>query len=98
MKTTSRRVIVETIKREYKEARTFCRGDRGRYYRMMIDLEDGDIWADVFLDVNSWKEYHSGSIHQLMYVPGYIADTEKAYIDDAIRQLTDAGWAIREED
>lgn len=29
---------------------------------LMIDLEDGAIWADCFIDQNSWKEYHSSSI------------------------------------
>lgn len=29
---------------------------------LMIDLEDGEIWADCFLDQNSWKEYQSNSI------------------------------------
>lgn len=29
---------------------------------LMIDLSDGAIWADCFLDRNSWKEYHSGTI------------------------------------
>ena len=29
---------------------------------LMIDLEDGAIWADCFLDQNNWKEYQSSSI------------------------------------
>lgn len=29
---------------------------------LMIDLEDGEVWADCFLDSNSWEEYQSNSI------------------------------------
>lgn len=24
---------------------------------LMIDLSDGEVWADCFIDSNSWKEY-----------------------------------------
>jgi len=94
MRKISRKLIKETVKNEYKEARVFCDYDNRRYYKMMIDTEDGAIWSDVFIDENTWKVYHSDTIHQLDYLPGYIADIEKGYIDDAIRLLKKAGWEI----
>ena len=86
---------METIKQERKEAFEFCRGGHGRYYKMMINLEDAQIWSDVFLSVNNWKEYHSDAVHQLENVCRlYVEELEDAYVSDAIRLLSDAGWTI----
>lgn len=96
MKVIRKKSIVSTIKKEYAEARRWCRGDWRRYYKIMIDTDDGSIWSDTFLDVNSWNEYHSDSITSLQYVPGYVPETEQAYIDDAIELLNAAGWVVED--
>ena len=66
---------------------------------MMIDLEDGEIWSDVFLDEWTRKIYHSSSVQHLSYggIPfSTAAEKEQGYIDDAIQQLQEAGWTIME--
>lgn len=94
MQTICRRAIEKEIKKEYAEARHFCSKDFGRYYKMMLDFSDGQIWADVFIDVNTWKSYQSDTIVQLKYVPGYVSETTQAYIDNAVEYLQAAGWII----
>jgi len=94
MKIISKKSIVKVIRKEYKEARVFCRNGYNRYYKMMIDIDDGAIWSDVFLDENNWKVYHSESICQLENTPGYVHETENGYVDDAVRLLRKAGWMI----
>lgn len=94
MKQISRALIAKKVKTEYKIARKWRATDWGRTYVMMIDLEDGEIWCDCFLDCNAWKEYVSDAIEQLDYTPGYVKETEQGYIDDAISKLRRAGWSI----
>lgn len=96
MKKITKKAIVAAVKKEYAEARRWCRGGWGRYYKMMIDTDNGSIWSDTFLSENSWKEYHSNSITSLEYVPGYVVETEQGYIDSAIKLLTAAGWKVED--
>ena len=90
MKQISRDKIMQNIKKEYAEAKDWCRQDFGRCYQIMIDTEDGDIWLDVFVSENNWKIYKSQTIQNLHAEYG----NEKGYVDDAIRILTKAGWTI----
>lgn len=95
----SRKKIEESVEREFKSAREWCEGDFGRCYAMMIDLEDGEIWSDVFLDEWTRKIYHSSYVQHLSYggIPFATAsEKEQGYIDDAIQQLQEAGWTIVE--
>lgn len=89
--------IEKMVKTEYKLARQQCRQDLGGYYKMMIDTDGADIWADIFISVNNWKEYRSESIMQLDAAPGYVHEREPDYIADAIRKLKAAGWEIEED-
>ena len=98
MKKISRKAIAKVVKEEYKAARKWCDQDWRRYYKMMLDTSDGEIWSDVFLDVNEWKQYHSKSIRSLDCGYGhYVKEKEIGYIDDAIRKLEEAGWEITEQ-
>ncbi len=63
---------------------------------MMLDVSDGDIWSDVFLNEGERKVYHSGTIHCLSHNDGdTVADREAEYISNAIRLLEAAGWEIK---
>ena len=31
--------------------------------RMQINYDGETVWSDYFPDVNSWEEYHDGSVH-----------------------------------
>lgn len=88
--------IERTIKKELAEALQWCDGGYDRYYRLMIDVSDGSIWADTFLSQNDWKVYHSDSIRPLNCNP-YTTTSEREYdyIDDAIRILHASGWTIK---
>lgn len=92
MKQIKRENIAQAIKREYTEAKNWCRQDFGRCYQMMLDTYDGDIWSDLFLTENDYKIYHSSSI--LSLDTEYGCGDEASYIADAIRKLKAAGWII----
>lgn len=95
MKTIKRKEIEKVIKKEYRDARLWCRSDDRRYYRLMIDVADGEIWCDAFLSCESWKVYHSETIQRLSWDEGTtVAEREAEYAADAIRLLEAAGWTI----
>ena len=95
MKEISKKEIEKAIKEEYRMARKFVSGHYGRYYTMMLDLESGEIWSDVFLDEGSFKVYHDENIVSLQYYPGYIYETEAGYVEDAVKKLEEAGWVLK---
>lgn len=94
MKKISRKEIVSQVKKEYRIARQWCRKDSGRYYKMMIDTDDAEIWSDVFISENDWKEYHKDSIVSLDSEFGYVREMEISYTEDAIQKLKESGWEI----
>lgn len=96
MKEISRKEITKTIKGLVREGREWCSYDHFRYYKIMLDTDDGDIWIDVFLDTNEWKRYHLDTIVKLDYFPGYTRETVQGYVDSAIERLEAAGWIITE--
>lgn len=90
MKQIERSQIEKAVKAAEKEARAWCKGDSRRSYQIMIDTDDAEIWADTFVDCNSWKQYRSYTIRSLdEMAPG-------GHIGDAIHQLEVAGWEITE--
>ena len=62
----------------------------------MIDTNDGEIWSDVFLSVNNWKEYRSDSVKYLECETSssIVKDMEAAYVKDAVSCLKKAGWTV----
>lgn len=94
MKEISREKIEQQVREELKEARAFCSCGHGRYYVMMVDLSDGSIWSDCFLDCENWKEYHSENIVRLSS-NGMLDNVISAYVDDAVDKLTTAGWIVK---
>lgn len=97
MKKISKEDICRKVHEEYELAKKFVSGHYGRYYKMMIDVADGEIWSDVFLDEGQYKIYHSDSVRSLhhQYVYDYEdREIENGYVDDAVRQLREAGWII----
>lgn len=88
MKQIERSQIEKAVKAAEKEARAWCKGDSRRSYQIMIDTDDAEIWADTFVDCNSWNQYRSDSIISLdVMAPG-------GRVGDALHQLTAAGWEI----
>lgn len=96
MKKIRREEIEKQVKKEFKAARRWCDQDSRRYYKMMIDTDDAEIWSDIFLSDNDWKEYHKESITKLDAFPGYVREMEISYTEDAIQKLKEAGWKIEE--
>lgn len=88
MKKIEKAKIEKTIKKEHKIACDWVEADRRRYYKMMIDTEDGEIWSDCFVDKNDNKRYKSETIESLCY------DSETGYVGSAIQILESAGWEI----
>lgn len=94
IKKIKRKTIEKKVKEEYTAAREFCSYNFGRYYKMMIDTDNGCIWSDVFLSENDWKVYHDDSIISLDGLGWTVDEKEVAYVSSAIRLLTEAGWTI----
>lgn len=96
MKQISKSLLKETITKEYAEAHNWCEQDFGRYYTMNINVETGNIWSDVFLDVNHWKEYKTKDVRSL-YIRGDMLTFEEIvddYLVDACKKLLKHGWTI----
>lgn len=55
------------IKKAVGDYQRWLDGDLRRNATIMIDVSTGEIWCDTFIDINSWKEYHDDSIHDLKY-------------------------------
>lgn len=91
-----RKLIQKQVKKEFELARKWCKYDSfSRYYKMMIDTSDGDIWSDCFLSTETWHVYHSDTIVSLSAAGALtVKEKESEYIADAIRELENAGWAI----
>ena len=96
MNKVERKTIVKTINREYIEARQWCRIGYLHTFCLMIDVSDARIWTDLFLDENSYKIYHSETIHHLS--PGTHYQTVEERIEnmvkEAIQLLEESGWCI----
>lgn len=96
MKKIRREEIEKQVKKEFKEARRWCDQDSCRYYKMMIDTDDGNIWSDTFLSENEWKVYHKEAVTELDTIPGYVREMEISYTEDAVQKMRAAGWEIKE--
>ena len=33
---------------------------------IMVDTSDGEVWCDIFSSGNSWKQYHSDTVHKVI--------------------------------
>ena len=95
--TIKKKELAKQIRKEYKEAREWLRRGRSHTYQMMIDADDGEIWADCFLDENSWKVYKSDTIQKLyLDYPATVKEQEEQYLNAAIKILKKAGHEIEE--
>jgi len=75
----------EMIETAIKELKDWKAQDPFRTGTIMYDLEDGEIWTDVFLNENEWKEYKSKSIVNLMnYIVSLGKDITKEDVEAAI--------------
>jgi len=60
----------------------------------MMDLRDGEIWCDCFLDSNSWRKYHSPEIVNIDGAICYFADCDPRNINMSV--LKKAGEHVLE--
>ena len=94
MKVIKRSELKEKIKKACQEGEEWESYDRwGRYYKIMIDTEDADIWCDVFLQ-NSWKVYKSKSISSLLLYGFCIEQILVNCLKEAIEKLEQSGWKV----
>lgn len=94
MKKINKEEITKKIRELVDIGKDWCEYGHFRYYKIMLDTDDGDIWIDVFLSTNDWKVYHDDAIVQLDYYPGYEKEIAQNYINSAMRYLEKAGWTI----
>lgn len=96
-----RTVIQKAVEKAYREGHKWARLDQGHTYTIMIDISNGDIWVDTFIDCNSWKEYRSETIQGLSFSRGGLKDytsesIEAGYVADAVELLENSGWEIED--
>lgn len=89
-----REVIEKAVKNACNEGRQWSKIKYGFTYSIMLDTADGDIWCDTFIDCNSWKEYHSETIHRLTVIGLTVKEVECNCVEEAIETLKKAGWKI----
>ena len=58
-------VKIHGIKKAVGEAKEWNNRSYGYVTNVMLDTETGEVWTDVFIDCNTWKEYHKESIHSV---------------------------------
>lgn len=93
----SKKAITRQVRKEYKEGRKWSNLRQDHCYVLMIDVSDGEIWADC-LDVNHWKRYESDTVTRLnlyeaeSYEP--VKRVEELYVELAVEKLKKAGHEI----
>lgn len=97
MNEINKKEIYKAVRKAYKEGSEWCKHDFGRYFKIMLDTYDAEIWVDEFVDINNWKQYRSDTIKYLQCntSSNLDRDIEEAYTEDAIHQLKKAGWIIK---
>lgn len=96
MKKINLEKIKETVAIEYKSAIDWCYSGNGRYYMMRLNIDTGDIWADLYLSENNWTERDPDIIRFLSYPGDFVTQKEyyEAYEKEAVDLLTAAGWTL----
>lgn len=105
--TVDRAEIEKKVKKEYADMRKWNKGGHGRYSKLIYDASDGEIWADCFLDENSYEVYKSSTIrsvpiNDVVYAgtdtdkkPLTVAEVEQKIVEyiiaDIERQAQDTG-------
>ena len=90
----SRSELMKKIRKEFEEGRKWSDMKHGYCFQMMLDTSDADIWTDCFIDVNTWKRYHSKTIIKLSYYGVTVKEQEEYYLSQAVQLLKEAGWEI----
>lgn len=96
MKTIKHKTIRSQIVKEYKQLCNWCNMDNRNYGMMMIDVEDGTIWADC-CNQNEWVHYKSNTIQPLeIEYNDYLTYWQKVstYTVAAAKMLERNGWII----
>lgn len=57
--------LKKVIRSKLKELSDWNRLDSGHTAQLMIDSETGEVWADLFLDENTYRIYQSKSIKHI---------------------------------
>ena len=53
------------IRKAITEYKNWLAIDYRHTANIMLDKSTGEVWTDIFLDCNEWKEYHSDDIISL---------------------------------
>ena len=62
-----KKIKISGIKKAVGEYKNWKKRSWSYCASIMMDLSDGQVWTDCFIDCNSWKEYRSDSIICLTY-------------------------------
>lgn len=58
-------MFVKPIESQMKEAIEDIELNHHMHSRVMYNLEDGEVWTDVFVSCNEWKSYRNDKIIQI---------------------------------
>lgn len=67
-------------KKAWREARTWANARIGNTYKIMIDLNDGKVWCDIFTGDN-WKKYSDPDIYDIIFIKDHMTNTSTSLID-----------------
>lgn len=80
-------IKITGIKKAIGEYKLWLSQDWRHTANIMLDKSTGEVWADCFLDCNSWKEYHSDDIISLS---SYIRErTEEIFTMKILRKYAE---------
>lgn len=92
--------IKEKVESAYKDGRDWVDAVSGGTYRIMMNIDDADIWCDQFINEGDYKLYQDDSIVPIICasVPNIMTVEEiaAAYVTAAIQILKGEGWEIEE--
>lgn len=91
-----KKVLMQSIQKEFKDARDWCKQGYGHCYMLRIDTSNAHIWANLYLSENDWTVYHSDTIMQLDASRDCATAMVQSYLEDAVQKLMIAGWQIIE--
>ena len=58
-------MFVKPIESQIEEAIEDIELNHHMHSRVMYNLEDGEVWTDVFVSSNEWNSYHNNKIIQI---------------------------------
>lgn len=97
MKKINMEELERAINREYKSLNKWLSISPSHGGRIMLDVDDCNVWSTEYLDSGSYTVYASDSIKCVVPSPRHLltaSEDRQAHLEEAVKLLTDAGWIL----